>query len=744
MFGKRRSESGSVSIFLIGVLAMIFAFVALFIDYARIAAMKAQSERLVRAAVRSVMSSYDPELQERYGLFAHGSTSGDQIMAGVLNSTMDKGDRSDRFDLLPLQLDTSSLKMERMLGEYDIFNREVSEEMKYKAPIDFSLELVSRFKPLSESMKEASDTVDVLGKLQKLYDKREEALDQMLAAQRKAGQSLKEVPVLIMSPAGGAIPDQSLGSSEVVTAADIAAQYEDYVDKVNQDANRGEDEEEQYSSEIREYNRSSGKVISRLQGIQSSAAKSHAKELQNALEYWEEARSSNDKMKEVIAEAGNRGGTEGYDQVGSAIIPGAAPEASGSDPAAIHGIRDGIDQLLLSDSLLQELNDVIKTQKQDYSAFNNQLSTLLSSLAESSGVQGSSGRMKNEVIRGVSAADRYVHDYAVSGSGNKLDRVAGQLQEHRGSDKERKEKEKLSKAKLSEAAGILESINKLDQKVKQHNEEYQELQQYYDDSLTFNKEDAGSEYKGTDLDHDPYDAGKSAMKQTDSVYGSMAGMMSGIKDELFQNEYAALYFTHFDLGLLKEAAASPGSRLGDAVADEMSVSHQELEYIVYGFHNPVGNVSAAYAEIFAARLAVRTMEGLVKNSKLGNPLLVLAAALLYGVEMAMADMVKLCREGSVELSSYVKIQMTYRDYLRLFLLIHSDNEKKMSRMLALIRLNTGINPAERATYASGEVRIGMRLWFLPGVIQMAGYAGGSPDNVEGNRYYVTKKADFAY
>lgn len=173
--------------------------------------MKAQSERLVRAAVRSVMSSYDPELQERYGLFAHGSTSGDQIMAGVLNSTMDKGDRSDRFDLLPLQLDTSSLKMERMLGEYDIFNREVSEEMKYKAPIDFSLELVSRFKPLSESMKEASDTVDVLGKLQKLYDKREEALDQMLATQRKAGQSLKEAPDLIMSPVGGAIPDQSHG-----------------------------------------------------------------------------------------------------------------------------------------------------------------------------------------------------------------------------------------------------------------------------------------------------------------------------------------------------------------------------------------------------------------------------------------------------------------------------------------------------------------------------------------------------
>ncbi len=107
MFAKRRSESGSVSVFLIMILAFIFAFVALFIDYARIAAMKAQSERLAHAAVRSVMSSYDPELQEKYGLFAYGEQSGDQIMAGVLNSSMEKGQRSDGFDVLPIELDSS-------------------------------------------------------------------------------------------------------------------------------------------------------------------------------------------------------------------------------------------------------------------------------------------------------------------------------------------------------------------------------------------------------------------------------------------------------------------------------------------------------------------------------------------------------------------------------------------------------------------------------------------------------------
>jgi hypothetical protein len=98
----------------------------------------------------------------------------------------------------------------------------------------------------------------------------------------------------------------------------------------------------------------------------------------------------------------------------------------------------------------------------------------------------------------------------------------------------------------------------------------------------------------------------------------------------------------------------------------------------------------------------------------------------------------------MELSAYLRARITYRDYLRLFLFIHSNNDKKMSRMLSLIRFNTGVNPAERATYASSEARIGIRLWFLPGVMKMVGYVSGSQDEVEGNRYYVTKKADFSY
>ncbi|MDR0269841.1 hypothetical protein [Paenibacillus sp.] len=744
MFARKQPENGSVSVFLIMILAFIFAFVALFIDYARIAAMKVQSERLAHAAVRSVMSSYDPELLERYGLFAYGEQSGDQIMASVLNSSMEKGLRSDSFNVLPLELDSSGLEMDRMLGEYDIFNREIGEEMKYKAPIDFTLEILSKFKPLSSSMKEASDTVDVLRKLQKLYDKREAALDQMLDKQKKAAQSASGIPGILMSSYSASIANESLGSSRVTTVAGTASQYDDYVSKAKEDANRAEDEKPQYSDEIDDYLSNSADVLSRLGGKQSSTAERHNKLLQEAREAWQDAYDQNERMKQVIATSENRNESAGYDEVAGGSIPGISPEATGDDSVTIRGLRGQTEKLLLSENLLDDLRSEIDHQLDEFRTVDRSISGAVSALSEASGLNGSSSSMKDAAISARGSIDAYLHSYAETGSANKLDQEAARLEQHRASDKERKEKEKQSKAKLKDAANILERINELHQKAKGYMEEYKTLQTYYDESLAFNKQLADGDYHGADMDNDPYDAGKSAMNGMDGLYGSMAGMMSGIKDELLQNEYAALYFKHFDISSLKDAAKNPQGVLSDAVVDQLSVNNQELEYIVYGFHNPVGNVSAAYAEIFASRLAIRTMEGFVKNSGLGHPLLVLAAALLYGIEMAIADMITLCETGSVELSSYIKVKITYRDYLRLFLLIHSNNQKKMSRMLALIRFNTGINPAERATYASGEVKVGMRLWFLPGVIKMIGYAGGNPDEVEGNRYYAVKQADYSY
>ncbi|MNY79732.1 hypothetical protein D3C86_2204960 [compost metagenome] len=68
----------------------------------------------------------------------------------------------------------------------------------------------------------------------------------------------------------------------------------------------------------------------------------------------------------------------------------------------------------------------------------------------------------------------------------------------------------------------------------------------------------------------------------------------------------------------------------------------------------------------------------------------------------------------------------------------------MSRMLALIRLNTGINPAEKFTYASARIRMGMPLWFLPGVVKLLDYSAGLSGDVQGKLYYRAVQADFSY
>lgn len=733
-WGIRRggASDGSVSIFLIIALSMVFMFVAVFIDYARVAAMKVQSERLARAALRSVMSSYDPQLQQDYGLYAFGESSGDFIMGRMLNESLSPGERGDAFHLLPLELDSSGLTMQRPLGKYEIFNRQISEEMKYKAPIDFTLELVNKFKPLSQSMKEASNAVDVLKKLRKLYDKREEALDDMLSKQRQAGERAKVLSSLIMNPPGSSIMDTTLGGG-VDTAADAAAQYNDYITKLQEDTSRPPDEEKLYADLIDDYLSGVSSISSSISSKAGKVRKEQDKLLEEADELLEEARVINEEMKQAIKDAENRSEAEGYDQVTKDNTPGSDGSNAG-DADMIQSIRRQAEKLIHTDNLLNGLKSEIVSQQSRWAMVEGRISGLLASM-------GGSG-MKEAAISASSDIQEYLRNYGVPGSGNILDRELAMLEQFRSSDKERKETEKKAKMKLKEAGKVIDAISGSEGQSNEILRQFRELQRYYDESLALNEGQGGS-YEGTPLAHDPYDAGKSSMDEMDGAYGSMGNLLSGVRDELFQNEYAVHYFQHFDITQLREVAKDPASI--NSLGDEFAVGKQEVEYILYGFHNPAGNIAAAYGEIFASRLAIRTMEGFVVNSKMGNPLLILAAAILYGIEKAIEDMIQLCQKGSIQLSKYVPMEITYRDHLRMFLFVHSNNEKKMSRMLALIRLNTGVNPADRGTYASGEIVTGMKLWFLPGITKALGSVfDGGTGQVEGNRYLLTRKADFSY
>lgn len=445
-----RSSDGSVSVFLIIALAAVFMFVAIFIDYSRIAAMKVQSERLTRAAVRSVMSSYDPQLQKEYGLYAFGDSSGDLIMGNVLNDSLNPGDRSDAFRLMAMELDSSGLELQRPLGTYDIFNRQIIEDMKYKAPIDFTLELVNKFKPLSQSMKEASNTVDVLKQLRKLYDRREEALDEMLVKQRRAGEYAIKLSKLVMDPPGRSIYDASLGGS-ISTAADGASQYTDYKAKQQEDADRPP-KEKLYTLQLMAYQNGISSIGSEISSEASRFQKENDKLLEYAYKLWEEARNLNEEMKQVIKDSENRSSNKGYDQVTNDVTPGST-DSSGSEAEMIQSIRKQADKLVHSDELMNSFRQEIEGQESLY----QQVGHAVSSLQYSLGGEG----MKGAVLEASHALQNYISNYGTSGGSNIIDRQQAALEQFRTSDKERKAMERQANRKLKQATKVIEVINGL-------------------------------------------------------------------------------------------------------------------------------------------------------------------------------------------------------------------------------------------------------------------------------------------
>ncbi|MCP1135394.1 hypothetical protein NKT34_19010 [Paenibacillus polysaccharolyticus] len=729
LFRKKDGEAGAVTLFLILILAGVYMFVAIFIDYARIAAFKVQTERMAHAAMRSVMSAYDTSLRE-YGLFAYGDSSGDAIMAKVLNDSVKPSSVKDGFPILDIQWDTTSLGMERELGRYDIFNRQIQEDMKYRAPVDFAIEVINRFKPMSEEMKEAAHTVDLLKKLQKLYDKREKLLDEAIGNQIESADKVMKLPDLIMKPPAQAIYEEMLETAPE-TAAEAAARYADYLSK--KQADEGLPLIEQlYILELGRYRTGVNQIVTGISMLMQPALEAHKTKLLEAQDKIEEAREINEEMKRVIAEGENRSENAGYDNVGSSTLPGTSPTSAGSGNEA-KSTRSLASELVREDALFDRIKSRVISQNEDFSGVRKdsmELNTQLRSVTGMSGVP-----IKPAVRQASQTTERYMNSFGKTGPSNLITQSQQELENGRGSDAQRKENDKQSKGKLKEIKRIFSRIENGSSGSMQT---FKQLEQFYEANIAFNQKSSERAEKA-EIASDPYDSGGNAMKGMDHLFGGMSGLLGQLGDELFQNEYALAYFNSMDFGQLFSWTEGSGD-----VNDVFKLENQELEYILYGFHNPSGNIASAYAEVFGMRLAIRTAEGLSENSKLGNPLLVLSAAILYGITHAIEDMVKLAKDGNVELSKYIKVKLTYRDHLRLFLLMHSNNDRKMSRMLALIRLNTGANPDEKQTYASGQMRSSIKLWFLPGIVRSIGAVMGSEDQVQDGRFFIERKADYSY
>ncbi len=729
-------SNGTVSIFGVIVLSSLLLFFGVLIDYARIAAFQLQSESSVRSAIRSVLSAYDEALYERYGLFGRGGTEGDLIFQEVLKQTLERQAvfLEGGFELTAARVEETSLNTSLTLGRHDVFARGVLEEMKYKAPIDFTLELVSKFTPLAKTLKESSAAVASLEQLRSLYEKREKLLEDALSLQESAGREAGASTVVGLIPAGGGPAASGL------TAAGYASGVEGYVSMLQYEAALPPEAKRVFWAEIWRFQQEASKLSSALQGESASMEQKHTAKLELARQRVQEAEQVNQSMKTLLQKA-EHAAAKSYVEVADNQAQGtASAEISGGDD--IKAIVEDGGKLIREEGWFVAYRNELDGQRNELAALSGQLQQFGRRVL--SDIQSSSHASEMRTLAGTmsSAYSKYAESYVSPAT------VLGQRSaelEDQNIKGQLREQEKKKKGLWKEARQLLQGM--ADSKESgEHEELFRQVKLKYERSLLYNSAgDRATEEEGAAYISGAADANEGALQasqEMDGLFSGMADMLVRGRDYFYYGEYAASRFTSFDPLQLRSLLEEGSTEVFSAAS---SFHNQEMEYVLYGFHNAKGNLLAAYGELFAVRLAVRTMEGLIESRSLGHPLLILSAAIIYGLEHTILDMLSFAQKGSAPLSKYVKVELSYKDYLRLFMLLHGGSqEQRLARMIAVIEQNCGITLAEVPSGVTGEATVSMQLWFLPGVMKLLNRGQSMGGRVVGNRYEAFHLAGHSY
>lgn len=731
-------ENGAVSVFAVIILASLLLFFAVLIDYARIAAFQLKTENAARSGVRSVLSAYDSWLLERYGLFGRGGTDGAAIFSDVMEANA--GGKSfgskDGFQVLDSSIVSAKLNTASTLGDHDVFSRQILEDMKYRAPIDFTLEVIAKFSPMAGALRESSNAVHTLEQLRKLYEKREDLLEKALRLQEQAVETLLNSDVLGLVPAGSGI-----SGSGGDTAAALADGYSSYVSEFQHDAMLDEDEEPLYSESIAQFEGTVAIMTREIRTGNGNLKQRHAKLLQEAALKIDEAVRINDQMKLVIEQADAASG-EGYGKVAAKKVPGSTDNGmSGSSSQELAEITNSGEKLIRTPEWFAAYKSELIEQGNRSGAFTSELDQLLQrwSGAMSSPNPITQGPLLTSIAEIGAALGDYERLYSMPGVVLK-ERRETVLNSSLKDQLSAQEKKKTSL--WAEANRMLQGMSGVTPRP-DHQEMFQKVKNRYEQNLLFNqKADSAPASARIENPEDADDAAEKSASLMDGLFSGMSDMLLQSRDTFYYGEYAANRFSYFEPQQLRMLLTS-----GDVegVAQAASFYNQEMEYVLYGFHEPMGNLIAAYGELFSVRLAIRTMEGLIQSRSLGHPLLILSAAIIYGLEKTMEDMLSFTEKGSAPLSKYIKVELTYLDYLRLFMLLHGGaEEKRLARMVAVIEQNTDLRLASVPAGVTGEATASMKLWFLPGVMSMLGRFDLLQGKVVGNRYETTQTVGWSY
>jgi predicted nucleic acid-binding Zn-ribbon protein len=749
------NRDGSVSVYLILIILPVFLFHAVLIDFIRMKLAEREMESAVKAGVRSVLSEYDVPLRS-YGLFGRKLDSAEmaKLFSDVVAENLSGSGGEGRFRYADSTLSKDSAKVQGMysLANHNVFNRQILEDMKYRAPVEFGMEIAEKFKKngLAQSLKDTSDVFDNAAMLERKWDEVNKELDESWDQAQRLCRDAMEFQTRYKSRL------EELHDLADKIGLNTVAQVKDSIVQIDRDIKSLEEQASGLRSSLADAETSLDELVKSAEENAARIAEINARisSLESSISTIGSGIQDLTKKKQTAKEI--------LDALlkYAALLETSKLEIRGD----VQGLRDVYTQLETHLDAARKANTELREEKERLlSASSGTANANKQAIYKSVPVLDDAffSEYKTESGKIVALANGLAERWASSGliTGDVYDglsQTAGELatqiqtfkSKQEPKETARKEQRKQLQDRKDEqkqaVEGVLGKVNKVLGGCGAWGSEdsftaaYRKLNGgegsgqpgLYPKYYRLNSEDPvviGTE--GTTVEGQA----QASMKQALSLGKRLGAFTEALRNELFVDEYVLTRFNN--------RTSQPAEFLGH------TLSGQEAEYVLYGFGSCAANNSAAYGEVFLLFFSIRMMEELAdpKNEALnaGSPLLVMLVAGAKAAGKAYADTNNVIDGKEVPLLRKVEaIKVNYKDLLRLFLLLHSNDKRTMARMQALIELNTGLDLSQETVYVQARAEASLRLWFVPRLMKLG--EGWLPGKVRNGRFYLTKSAVMDY
>ncbi|WJH34056.1 hypothetical protein N6H14_29535 [Paenibacillus sp. CC-CFT747] len=615
-------SKGSVSVYLIMILVPVFFFHAVLIDLIRIKLAERETETAVKAGARSLLSEYDSSLRP-YGLF--GRDRDQEAMLALFTEVFHNNlsTPADTFSYLGNKAsDGEGYRVKDLytLANQEVFRSQVLQDMKYRAPVEFGLEFVDKFKKngVDKNLAAASDFSENAAKLQAKADAVDEALDQAWdqaivllgtakAANGKYAGRLSELYRLAGLIGLHTVEEvrQSIldTEQELKRAGETLQELSRSLESSHASLKEWAAEAKENASRIEEISASIQSVEVNIEQVQTEITEFTAKKvelqklLENLLNYAALLQTSRGEIRLDYEQM-----TGEYDRLAEKLMEAqkANDELRGEKARLVQETA-----CPASPCPVLDIYSSVPVRNDDYfSLYKTEAGKITATFS------GMKTNWESTLLFIGADYERLVQaNEALASQADAFKASQGALEEKRKAEAKRlngskEEQKKITRGAFGEARKALEGCG-LWGTSDPFTGYYHTLEQQGENGTaglalkywSYNREEAIGPVEGTySIDEKDISA-----RQALSMAKRLTWLLEGFRDELYVNEYALTRFTY-----RTDQAVKTSSR---------PLDRQEAEYILYGLNSCASNYSAAYSEMFMLLFSIRTMEALADPKK---------------------------------------------------------------------------------------------------------------------------------